>query len=49
MRVSRLETWNAAGMFAGNPVRFRTEKSIGFPQLTSIFVNGQRRDSRGAA
>jgi hypothetical protein len=49
MRASRFETFDAAGVFAGNAVRFRTEKSIGFPQLTSIFLKGRRRDSRGAA
>jgi hypothetical protein len=49
MRPALFETADTAGNFASYLVRFRTEKSVGFPQLTSKFVEGQRRESTSAA
>jgi hypothetical protein len=42
------ETVAEKGVIALRPVRFRTEKDVGFPQLKSKFLEGQRHDSHGA-
>jgi hypothetical protein len=49
MSSDGLETFDAKGKTGLQPVRFRTEKSVGFPQVRAKFRDGQRHDSTGAA
>jgi hypothetical protein len=44
-----LETFDTKGKIAFRPVRFRTEKAVGFPRREAKFRGGQGRDSMGAA
>jgi hypothetical protein len=43
------ETFDRKGKIAPQPVRYRTEISMGFPQSGAKFLAGLRRDSHGAA
>jgi len=43
------ETVDSKGKIAQQPVRYRTEISVGFPKSTAKFPLGLRRDSWSAA